>query len=134
MPVSRVTISLDESLLIMLEAYMRARGYANRSEVIRDLVRSAMAGEEPAPAADTPAVGIVSYLYDHHDVDVPQRLNRLQHHYHDMAVCTTHVHIDHDTCLESVVVRGDLHRVQRLAAEILSVKGIHEGRSAVLPL
>lgn len=133
MAISRLTISLDESLADDLKTYMQRNGYGNRSEAFRDLVRAAVEADRLETQQAVHCVGCLTYVYDHDERELPQRLARLQHRYHDLTVCTTHVHLDHDTCLETLIVRGDTVRVKRLAGDVLAQPGVRHGHLHLVP-
>ena len=130
----RMTITLDDELVREFEAFLQARGYNNRSEAIRDLIRARLEGERLAqqPAGD--CVANLTYVYNHHERELAARLTRSHHEHHDLAVSTLHVHLDHDHCLESVVLRGPAARVQAFADAVITQPGVRHGRLTVLPV
>jgi CopG family nickel-responsive transcriptional regulator len=117
----RVTISLDEILAKDFDDLIAAQGYHSRSEAMRDLVRQAV-GERRL--ADGYCVGSLSYVYDHHIRGLGQRLVELQHEHHDVVVSTTHVHLDHDSCLETAVLKGEVATVNAFAERVQSERGV----------
>ena len=130
----RMTITLDDELVTEFEAFLQARGYNNRSEAIRDLIRARLEVERLAqqPAGD--CVANLTYVYNHHERELAARLTRSHHEHHDLAVSTLHVHLDHDHCLESVVLRGPAARVQAFADAVITQPGVRHGRLTVLPV
>ena len=102
----RTTITLDDDLMARLDEFMADRRYANRSEAIRDLVRSGLeqATVEASPRARCLAAAI--YVYDHEARELASRLTRAAHEHHDLSLATLHVHLDHDSCMEVTVLRG----------------------------
>ncbi|HEY3266769.1 MAG TPA: nickel-responsive transcriptional regulator NikR [Armatimonadota bacterium] len=123
----RFSISLEPDLLEAFDAFRAQRGYATRSEAVRDLIREALvqrAWEQP----DTEVVGTLTLVYDHDATDVSNALTNLQHHHHSAVVCTTHVHLDERDCLEVTVLRGSSAEVRRLADHLLAHKGVVHGR------
>jgi CopG family transcriptional regulator, nickel-responsive regulator len=130
----RITVTLDDETAGGLDAFMRARGYANRSEAMRDLLRGALrdAGTAQAPAA--PCMAVVSYIYDHHQRDLGRRLMQAQHDHHALGVATLHTHLDHDNCLEVVLLRGTAEAVRRFSAALVSERGVRLGGMNLLPL
>ena len=129
----RVTITVDDDFAADLDRFMAARGYANRSEAIRDLARSGMqqaAVEVPGPK---PCVAALVYVYDHEARELPKRLARDFHDRHDLAQATLHVHLDHDSCLEVTVLKGRGSDVQEFADHIIAERGVRHGRVVYMP-
>ena len=123
----RFGVSMERHLLESLDAIVEARGYANRSEAIRDLVR----GEEVRESWESgkgPVVGTLTLLYDHHVREAGQRLTDLQHDHDDLVHSTMHVHLTHRMCLEVIVMRGDPRRIERLADRLIAARGVKHGR------
>src|SRR6185369_16859494 len=115
----RVTISLEESLLAEFDRYIAGKGYQNRSEAIRDLVRDrleAESGEDPTGTS----VGCVSYVYNHHQRDLAQRLTNAQHGHHDIVLSSLHVHLDHENCLEVTLLRGPTGELRAFAESLMA--------------
>jgi len=117
----RVTISLDEILAKDFDRLVAAQGYQSRSEAMRDLVRQAV-GERRL--AEGYCVGSLSYVYDHHIRGLGQRLVELQHEHHDIVISTTHVHLDHESCLETAVLKGEVAVVNAFAERVKSERGV----------
>jgi CopG family nickel-responsive transcriptional regulator len=126
----RITISLDEALAREFDALIARRGYQNRSEAFRDLLRehleAARQNEDAGGAGQ--CVANLSYVYDHHARDLAERLTRLQHDHHDLTVATMHAHLDHDNCLESVILRGPTASVRAFADALTAERGVRHGR------
>lgn len=123
----RITISLDEPLAREFDALIARRGYRNRSEAIRDLLRLQL--ESARHEAETGyCVANLSYVYDHHARDLAERLTRLQHAHHDLTVATMHAHLDHDNCLESVILRGPTASVRAFADALTAERGVRYGQ------
>ena len=120
----RVTISLEESLAEEFDALRVGQAYQSRSEAIRDLVRQAVEKDRQASLESGRCVACLSYVYDHHVREMAQRLIELQHNHHDIVVSTTHVHLDHDTCLETAILRGSISAVRALADVIKAERGV----------
>lgn len=93
----RVTITLDDDLLETLDGLSQRRGYNNRSEAIRDILRGALA-QETTLEHGTQGFAVLSYVYEHEKRDLASRIVSTQHHHHDLSVATLHVHINHDDC------------------------------------
>ena len=118
----RFTVSMDEKLLTDFDNYISQRKYVNRSEAIRDLIRSVFVEKEWQ--ADKQVVGVISLVYDHHHSNLQEKLTEIQHDYHNQIVSTTHVHMDHYNCLEVVIVKGKAGSVIELADGLRSMKGV----------
>jgi len=124
---SRIGVSLDSDLLGRFDRFIAEKGYDNRSEAFRDLIRDRLVSTAVV-ASKAPVVGTVTLIYDHHTRLLPERLADLQHEHHEVVISTLHAHLDHDTCLEVVVLRGRSHNVQQLADKLISTKGVRHGR------
>jgi CopG family nickel-responsive transcriptional regulator len=122
----RITISLDETLAHEFDLLIARRGYATRSEAVRDLLRRELEGER-AEAGSGHCVANLSYVYNHHERDLGGRITGAQHEHHDLCVATMHAHLDHEACLESVILRGPLADVRAFAAGIIAERGVRHG-------
>jgi CopG family nickel-responsive transcriptional regulator len=123
----RTGIALHANLLARFDRFITRQGYPNRSEAFRDLIRDRLITE----AVEDPealVVGTVTLIYEHHSRLLPEKLTDLQHKHHELIISTTHVHLDHNTCLEVIVVRGASKKVQRLADLLIGTKGVQHGR------
>jgi len=125
--VNRFGVSMEPELLRAFDELSRRRGYASRSEAIRDIVRGVLVEEEWADAAH-PVIGTVTLVYDHHAHDLASVLMDLQHDFHESIVCTTHVHMDAHNCMEVVVVRGAAGVVRDIGDRLISTRGVKHGR------
>lgn len=125
--VERFGVSMEEELLRRFDALIEDRHYASRSEAIRDLVRQELVKEEWSDP-DTEVVGTVNLVYEHHVHDLSDRLAELQHQYHDLIICNTHVHMDAHNCLEVIIVRGPNRRVRTIANTLISTRGVKHGQ------
>jgi len=123
----RFGISADERLLERFDALISTRGYVNRSEAIRDLIRNALV-EEQWDLGEAEAVGTVTLVYDHHTRDLADKLTEHQHSHHQEIVSTLHIHLDADHCLEVVVLRGVASEIKRLAEGLIGTKGVSHGK------
>ncbi len=129
----RFTVSMDRELAGAFERYRRDKGYASRSEAVRDLVRAALAGD-CVDAQTGHCVGVLTYVFDHEARDLGQQLIRDHHDHHDLSVATLHVHLDHEHCLEATVVRGLLARVRAFADSVVSRRGVQHGELHLVPV
>jgi CopG family nickel-responsive transcriptional regulator len=133
MAMQRVTITIDDDLAEELERYMAARGYANRSEAIRDLARSGLQQSSAQTGGPQQCVAALIYVYDHHQRELPKRLTRDFHDHHDLAQATLHVHLDHEQCMEVTVLKGRGADVQELADHVITERGVRHGQVVYLP-
>lgn len=123
----RFGVSLDNALLERFDALCKKRGSPNRSEAIRDLIRAALV-EARWEEENALVAGTLTMIYNHHKSDLAQRLTEEQHAYHHLIVTSLHVHLDHDNCLEVLVLRGEAGLLRELAHRLLSIKGVKTGR------
>jgi CopG family nickel-responsive transcriptional regulator len=105
-PVERFTISLDEELARAFDALIAARGYSNRSEAVRDILRAQIEASRLAREDAPHCIANLSYVFNHHERELAERVTHDQHDHHDLCVATLHAHLDHDNCMESVILRG----------------------------
>jgi CopG family nickel-responsive transcriptional regulator len=124
---SRIGIALDSELLQRFDHSIRQRGYTNRSEAFRDLIRDRLVSEQTG-TPDATVVGTVTLIYDHHAHGVTEKLTDVQHAHHHLIVSTSHAHLDHDSCLEVLIVHGRSREVERFADRIIGLKGVQHGR------
>jgi CopG family nickel-responsive transcriptional regulator len=132
--VRRITISVEDALADAFDGLVERKGYLNRSEAFRDLLRRALGEEDLVGPKAQWCVATVSYLYDHHERQLSNRLTQLQHDHHDVAVATQHVHLDHDNCLETVVLKGRIDAVRACADSIISQTGVRHGNVHLVPV
>lgn len=119
---TRFSVSIEPDLQKRLERLANARGYGNRSEFIRDLVREALVAATWEAGAE--AVGTITLVYDHHKHGLGERLTHIQHHHHGLVLSATHVHLDHDLCVEAILVKGRAGELQAMADELRREKGV----------
>jgi CopG family nickel-responsive transcriptional regulator len=120
----RITMSIDEALAKEFDALIAKRGYGSRSEAIRDLLRREIESNRVRYEARSYCVASLSYVYDHHLRDLAERLTAAQHEHHDLVVATMHVHLDHEHCLETTVLKGSTAAVRSLADRIRAERGV----------
>ncbi len=125
----RFTISLDEKLLEDFDVFIKQRRYVNRSEAIRDLIRSSFVEKEWQ--ADKDVVGVISMVYDHHQHKLQDKVTEIQHDYHHLIVSTTHIHMDHHNCLEVVIIKGQAGSVNELTDRLRSLRGVRNCKMAM---
>ncbi len=124
----RVTISLEDDLLTQFDAYIARKGYTNRSEAIRDVIRTTLAAETLSERPDVPCIACVTYVYDHMERNLASRLTQTQHDHHDLGLSTLHVHVDRDTCMEAAILRGSASEVRVFADQMLAQPGVRNGQ------
>ena len=117
---SRIGIALDSELLRRFDDSIALRGYTNRSEAFRDLIRDRLVAERTSQPGAT-VVGTVTLIYDHHAYGVTEKLTELQHEHHELVVSTSHAHLDQDSCLEVLIVHGKSARVQHFADRLIGL-------------
>jgi CopG family nickel-responsive transcriptional regulator len=130
----RFTISLEERLAKEFDALIRDKGYRNRSEAVRDMLRGSIEGARMARDDAPYCTGCLSYVYNHHERDLAERLTAIQHRHHDLVVSTTHAHLDHDNCIESVIVRGATRDVRAFADALVAERGVRHGHLNLVPV
>lgn len=124
---SRIGIALDSDLLDRFDRYIGQQGYTNRSEAFRDLIRDKLVSEQTA-SPDATVVGTVTLIYDHHAYGVSEKLTELQHQNHNLVVSTSHAHLDHDSCLEVLIVHGKSRQIEDFAGRLIGLKGVQHGK------
>lgn len=128
----RFTISLDDQLAAEFDALISRRGYQNRSEAVRDLVRGALEQDRQSTKEIGHCVANLSYVFNHHERDLAERLTALQHDQHDLTVATMHAHLDHENCLESVILRGPIAEVRAFSDAMIAERGVRHGQLNVV--
>jgi CopG family nickel-responsive transcriptional regulator len=130
----RITISLEEGLAQDFEALIRTKGYANRSEAIRDILRNELEKNRLEREEAPHCVASLSYVYNHHERRLAERLTELQHHSHDLVVSSMHVHLDHENCLETLFLRGTTADVRAIAEKISAERGVRHASTNLVPV
>jgi CopG family nickel-responsive transcriptional regulator len=125
--VERFTISLDEDLARAFDALIAARGYSNRSEAVRDILRAQLEQNRLAREEAPHCIANLSYVYNHHERELAERVTHDQHEHHDLCVATLHAHLDHDNCMESVILRGPTAQVRAFAEGLIARPGVRHG-------
>ena len=129
----RLTITIDDDLVTDVDHFIEARGYANRSEAIRDLVRSGLQQSSLEVAGGRDCIATLSYVYDHAARELPKRLTQEFHDHHHLAQATLHVHVSHDSCLEVTVLRGRSSEVKAFADHVIAERGVRHGHVVFMP-
>jgi CopG family nickel-responsive transcriptional regulator len=130
----RLTITIDDDLVTEVDDFIAQRGYANRSEAFRDLLRSGLGQSGEVTAGNRPCIATLSYVYDHAARELPKRLAKDFHERHDLAQATLHVHLDHDSCLEVTVLKGRGSEVKAFADHVIAERGVRHGHVVMMPI
>ena len=117
----RVTISIDDEIAQAFDALIAKRGYKNRSEAFRDLLRRELAQEQLQDSSQTECMAVVSFGFDHHARSLPARMTEQQHEHHESIIASMHVHASHERCVEVVVMRGNYKNISTIAQEIIEM-------------
>lgn len=127
---SRIGVAIDSDLLDKFDKLIAKRGYTNRSEAFRDLIRDELV-ETTWESPESHVVGTVTLVYDHHVRLLNEKLTDLQHEHFHHVLSTLHVHLDHDNCLEVLVVKGKAAEVKKIADTLIATKGVKHGRLTI---
>lgn len=127
---ARIGVAIDSDLLEKFDSLIGERGYTNRSEAFRDLIREELV-RKSWDEGRAEVVGTVTLVYDHHVRMLSEKLMDLRHDHHKNILTTIHVHLDHDNCLEVLIVKGKGKDVKKIADALMSTKGVKHGRLTV---
>lgn len=130
----RLTISIEDQLAKQFDDFIRARGYSNRSEAIRDLIRERLENERLENWDEGHCIATLSYIYNHHESELASRITSVQHDHHDLTLSSMHVHMDHDNCLEVVILRGSIQSVRTFANLVMAARGVRHGKLHMVPV
>ncbi len=122
----RTGVSIEQDLLEKFDKLIAKRGYGNRSEALRDLIREMLVSEEVN--SNKLVVATLSMIYDHHRPELSSKLTEAQHHHHNNVLAATHVHLDERNCFEVVIMKGPAGEVKHMADHMLSLKGVKHGK------
>ena len=125
--IERIGVSLEKGLLADFDKLIAKKGYQNRSEAIRDLIRQQLSSQQ-LDNPKTKAVAAVCMVYDHHSTRLMQKLTGLQHSHLLQTICTMHIHLDKHDCMEIIILKGPVGEINQTAENILSQKGVKLGR------
>ncbi len=129
----RFTISLDEKLAKEFDRLIRERGYDNRSEAVRDILREKLERSRLDREEAPDCIAALSYIYNHHERDLAERLTAHSHDHHDLTVSTMHAHLDHDHCMETTILRGPTKAVRDFANAVMAERGVRHGALNLVP-
>ena len=124
----RFGISIDQDLSETFDLYLTERGYATRSEAIRDLIRDALIQQKIEIAPKINTLGTLTLIYDHHARNLAQEMGAIQHEFHALILSVMHLHVSHDDCMEVIALHGEASEIIKLANALLSLKGIKNGK------
>lgn len=127
MSVKRVGISLNSLLLKSFDILIAKKGYANRSEALRDLIRDSLVRDE-WESGDKETVGTITIVYSHHTRELSDTLTDLQHHFYSSIISSMHVHLDEHNCLEVIAVKGKAMDIKKIADRLIGIKGVKHGK------
>lgn len=125
--VVRFGVSIEPELMERFDAAIKEHSYTNRSEAVRDLARNWLA-DLGAEDEDAVVVASLMIVFDHHITSLSAKLTSLQHEDHNLVIASTHIHIDHDTCMETIVMKGPARRIRKLADAVISTRGVRNGK------
>jgi CopG family nickel-responsive transcriptional regulator len=126
----RFGVSMEHDLLTRFDQLCTDKGYATRSEAIRDMVREQLV-ESELSRGNTEAVGTLTLVYDHHQRELQDKLTSYQHHHLHSIVSTLHVHLDEHRCLEVIILRGKTTEIKHIADGLIAAKGVKTGKLVV---
>ena len=127
MGTTRFGVSIDDELLTKFDQLIARKGYTNRSEAIRDLIRDSLVQTEwESVSADT--IGTITIVYNSHTHELADLLTHIQHGYHSFIIATTHVHLDDKNCLEVLIVRGKGEEIKKISDRLISARGVKHGK------
>ena len=129
----RVTITVDDELMLELDRIIAARGYQNRSEAIRDLARAGIRQAAEALDKERDCVAALVYVYDHNARQLSKRLADTFHDHHELSLASMHAHLDHDSCMEVTILRGKADKVQHFGEHVIAERGVRHGRVVMMP-
>jgi CopG family nickel-responsive transcriptional regulator len=130
----RVTISMSDEFSADLAVFMAANHYDNRSEAIRDLARLGLRQAQLYDGAAGQCVATLSYVFNHHTRELARRLTTAHHAHHALQVATMHIHLDHESCLELSVLRGDASEVREFSSSVIAERGVTHGQVNFIPV
>ena len=130
----RFTVSLDEDLMAQFDDLIHRQGYRNRSEAVRDILRDRLESERLKDGDKGHCVACLSYIYNHHERELSRRLTNAGHNHHNLVQSTLHVHLDHDDCMEVVILHGRMADVRSHANAVTAETGVRHGSLNVVPV
>ncbi len=122
---TRFSVSIDSDLLERFLRMARSKGWKNRSLALRNVMRESLVREEWR--SNDEVVGTITIVYDHHKRELTERLTSLQHDHHNAVMAATHIHLDHDNCMEMIAVGGKASQVKKIADSLIGMRGVKHG-------
>jgi CopG family nickel-responsive transcriptional regulator len=123
----RFGVSMEQNLLAEFDSLCANKGYENRSEAIRDMIRNLLI-ENKLKEENTEGVGTLTLVYNHHQRELEEKLTEYQHHHMNAIISTVHVHLAHHLCLEVLLLRGKAKEIKKVADGLIATKGVQHGR------
>lgn len=132
----RFTMSLEDDLAKQFDEFIKEKGYSNRSEAMRDIIRDKLEHTRLHDSETTngKCVANLSYVYNHHESGLASKVVDSHHQHHDLTVSTLHIHLDHDNCLETVILKGDVLEVREFSNAIKAIRGVRHGHLHMVPV
>jgi CopG family nickel-responsive transcriptional regulator len=130
----RFTISLSDDLAHQFDALLRKRGYQNRSEAVRDMLRNELATASIANNEAPNCIAALSYIYNHKARDLAERIAEMQHANHDIVISVMHVRVDHDNCMETLLLKGSTADITEFANTLMAESEIRHGHLNRVPV
>jgi len=132
----RFTMSLEDDLAKQFDQLIKDKGYSNRSEAMRDIIRDKLEHSRLGDEANNSGkcVANLSYVYNHHESGLASKIVDSHHQHHDLTISTLHVHLDHDNCLETVILKGNVTEVREFSDTIKAVRGVRHGHLHMVPV
>ncbi len=128
----RISISIPSKLLGEFDEIIDSRGYVSRSEAIRDSIRDYIIKHKWIHSLEGERAGTITIVYDHHATDLMEKVTSIQHDFGDIITATMHMHMDHDNCMEIIIIRGDAKKIRDLTDKLTAQKGIKQVKLTVM--
>lgn len=133
--IQRFGVSIGSGLLEKFDDMIAEKGYTNRSEAIRDLIRNKLVETEWEESTDAHAsIGTITIVYDHHTREIGDRLTDLAHDHHNLVMSSMHVHLTHKSCIEVILVKGCGKEIRVFADHVISIRGVKHGKLVITGL
>jgi CopG family nickel-responsive transcriptional regulator len=129
----RFGVSMEQDLLHEFDSLSRSKGYENRSEAIRDMVRNLLI-ENKLKEKNTEGVGTLTLVYDHHQRELEEKLTEYQHHHMNAIISTLHIHLTPHLCLEVLLLRGKAKEIEGVADGLIATKGVQHGKLVMIAI
>jgi CopG family nickel-responsive transcriptional regulator len=130
----RFTISMEDELALQFDEYVKTRGYSNRSEALRDIIRDRLENVRLTHDENGFCIATLSYVYNHHESELAGRITSIHHNHHELTHSTMHIHLDHDNCLETVILNGPVKKIQEFSDTIKASRGVRHGHLHMIPV